>query len=79
MVIQGTGGLTVRYDYILPCGLLFSNITSSQVFRTDLFQPAAPQSENNDNITASDHLPVMMFFGNPYARPFRLISIARKQ
>ena len=36
--IQDADGLTVRYDYILPCGLLFSNITGSQVFRTDLLQ-----------------------------------------
>ena len=70
-------GLTVRYDYILPCGLLFSNITSSQVFRTDLLTNPPPPLKTNDNTTASDHLPVIMFFGNPYARPFRLISIAR--
>ena len=75
--IQDAGGLTVRYDYILPCGLLFSNITSSQVFRTDLLTNPPPPLKTNDNATASDHLPVMMFFGNPYARPFHLISIAR--
>jgi endonuclease/exonuclease/phosphatase family metal-dependent hydrolase len=75
--IQGANGLTVRYDYILPCGLLSSNITSSQVFRTDLLTNPPPPLKTNDNTTASDHLPVMMFFGNPYARPFRLISIAR--
>jgi endonuclease/exonuclease/phosphatase family metal-dependent hydrolase len=34
--IQSAGGLDRRYDYILPCTLLFSNIQSSQVFRTDL-------------------------------------------
>jgi hypothetical protein len=27
--------LTIRFDYVLPCGLLYSNITSSQVFRSD--------------------------------------------
>ena len=75
--IQDADGLTVRYDYILPCGLLFSNITSSQVFRTDLLTNPPPPLKTNDNTTASDHLPVIMFFGNPYARPFRLISIAR--
>jgi endonuclease/exonuclease/phosphatase family metal-dependent hydrolase len=76
--IQDTNiGPTVRYDYILPCGLLFSNITSSQVFRTDLLTNPPPPLKTNDNTTASDHLPVIMFFGNPYARPFRLTSIAR--
>ena len=76
--IQDTNnGPTVRYDYILPCGLLFSNITSSQVFRTDRLTNLPPPLKTNDNTTASDHLPVIMFFGNPYARPFRLISIAR--
>jgi endonuclease/exonuclease/phosphatase family metal-dependent hydrolase len=75
--IQDAGGLTVRYDYILPCGLLFSNITSSQVFRTDLLaNPPAPL-KTTDDATASDHLPVIMFFGNPYARPFRLTSIGK--
>jgi hypothetical protein len=76
--IQDTNnGPTVRYDYILPCGLLFSNITSSQVFRTDLLTNPPPPLKTNDNTTASDHLPVIMFFGNPYARLFHLISIAR--
>ena len=75
--IQDAGGLTVRYDYILPCGLLFSNITSSQVFRTDLLTMPPPPLNTNDDNTASDHLPVFMFFGNPYDTPFRLISIAR--
>ena len=76
--IQDTNnGPTVRYDYILPCGLLFSNITGSQVFRTDLITNPAPPLKTNDNTTASDHLPVIMFFGNPYARPFRLTAIAR--
>ena len=31
--------LDVRFDYILPCGLLYSNIASSEVFRTDLLNP----------------------------------------
>ena len=31
----------------------------------------------NDNTNASDHLPVIMYFGNPYAKPFRLTSIVR--
>jgi len=73
--IQSTNGLTKRYDYIQPCGLLFSNVSSSQVFRTDLLtNPPAPLLTNDDK-TASDHLPVLMVFGNPYSKPFRLLSI----
>lgn len=73
--IQDADGLTVRYDYILPCGLLFSNITSSQVFRTDLLYPVPSKLYSNDNKIASDHLPVFMVFGNPFNTPFRLLSI----
>ena len=73
--IQGT--LARRYDYIMPCPLLFSNIVSSQVFRTDLLTNTPPPLLTNDDITASDHLPVFMVFGNPYDKPFRLTSIAR--
>ncbi len=77
--IQSSGGLTKRYDYIMPCGLLFSNIVTSQVFRTDLLTnppPPLPLATNDDK-TASDHLPVMMVFANPYDKPFRLTSISR--
>ena len=73
--IQATK-LTARFDYILPCNLLFSNILSSQVFRTDLLTnpPPTPPLLTNDDKSSSDHLPVMMVFGNPYV--FRLTSIA---
>jgi endonuclease/exonuclease/phosphatase family metal-dependent hydrolase len=54
--------LTVRFDYILPCGALFSNIVSSQVFRTDLLPSPPPPLLADDDQTASDHLPVMMVF-----------------
>lgn len=69
--------LTKRYDYILPCTLLFSNIASSQVFRTDLLpNPPAPLLAT-DSETASDHLPVVMAFNNPYDKPFQLLSFTR--
>lgn len=62
-----SASLSHRYDYILPNGLLYSNIVSSQVFRTDLLtNPPAPLL-TNDDVTASDHLPVMMVFNNPFA------------
>ena len=73
--IQDAAGLTVRYDYILPCAMLFSNIVSSQVFRTDLLYPVPPNLYSNDNKIASDHLPVFMVFGNPFNTPFRLLSL----
>jgi len=66
-----------RIDYILPCGLLFSNIRTSQVFRTDLLNPVPPNLNSNDDKVASDHLPVMMVFNNPYDKPFRITSITR--
>ncbi len=75
--IQDADGLTVRYDYILPCAMLFSNIVSSQVFRTDLLSPVPPGLYGNDDSTASDHLPVFMVFANPFNTPFRLLSIGR--
>ncbi len=72
--IRGGSGLTKRYDYILPGGLLFSNAAGGQVFRTDL-STGPPPLRTNDSATASDHLPVMMKFYNPYATPFRLGAI----
>jgi endonuclease/exonuclease/phosphatase family metal-dependent hydrolase len=69
--------LTKRYDYILPNGLLFSNVAGSQVFRTDLLPAAPPPLLAGDDATASDHLPVFMVFANPYAAPFHFLSIGR--
>jgi endonuclease/exonuclease/phosphatase family metal-dependent hydrolase len=71
------GALTNRYDYIFPCRLLSSNIVSSQVPRTDLLYPVPSGLNSNDNKVASDHLPVLMTFANPYTRPFRLTSFTR--
>jgi endonuclease/exonuclease/phosphatase family metal-dependent hydrolase len=60
------GALDARFDYVLPGGLLFSNLVNSQVFRTDLLPPPLPLNLNsNDNIIASDHLPVVMVFNYP--------------
>ncbi|MDQ6631909.1 MAG: hypothetical protein M3Y82_09150, partial [Verrucomicrobiota bacterium] len=67
--------LSKRYDYILPGGILFSNIVSSQVFRTDLLNPVPPALQQFDDKTASDHLPVLMIFSNPYQMPFGITSI----
>lgn len=72
--IQDTNGLTRRYDYLLPCALLASNVVGSQVFRTDLLNPTASGLYSNDDRTASDHLPVLLVFGNPFSPPFHLVS-----
>jgi hypothetical protein len=75
LTISIRDGLTKRYDYILPCALLFSNVVSSQVFRTDLLTPLPPNLFSYDDTTASDHLPVFMVFANPFNAPFRLLSL----
>jgi hypothetical protein len=76
--IQSTNGLSHRYDYILPCGILFSNIASSEVFRTDLLPAPPPPLQTNDDMIASDHLPVLMVFNNPYAFQFTSVSVSNQ-
>lgn len=73
--IQDTNGLTRRYDYILACTWLASNVVGSQVFRTDLLNPVPVGLYENDDKTASDHLPVFMVFGNPSVPVFHLLSV----
>jgi endonuclease/exonuclease/phosphatase family metal-dependent hydrolase len=73
--IQGT--LDKRFDYILPCGLLFSNLAGMQVFRTDLLTNYPPNLYSNDDKSASDHLPVLLVFNNPFDTPFKLLSATR--
>ncbi len=67
--------LSERVDFIFPNDLLGSNIHTSQVFRTDLLNPLPPGLNANDDATASDHLPVMVVFNNPYTKPFQITSI----
>ena len=74
--IQATS-MTKRYDYIMPCGLLFANIASSQVFRSDLLPSPPLPLLATDSETASDHVPVVMVFNNPYDKPFQLLSFTR--
>jgi endonuclease/exonuclease/phosphatase family metal-dependent hydrolase len=69
--------LNERFDYILPGAMLASNIAGSQVFRTDVLAPTPPGLQQFDDKTASDHLPVLMAFHNPYNTPYRLTSFAR--
>jgi endonuclease/exonuclease/phosphatase family metal-dependent hydrolase len=69
--------LDTRFDYILPCALLFSNVVGSEVFRTDLLTNLPPSLFSNDDVTASDHLPVLAIFQNPFDTPFKILSVAR--
>ena len=68
-------GLTARFDYILPSTFLSSNVLHSQVFRSDLLNPMPPLLLASDDQTASDHLPVLMVFNNPYGSRIQIRSI----
>jgi endonuclease/exonuclease/phosphatase family metal-dependent hydrolase len=72
--IQST--LDARFDYILPCPQLYSNIANSQVFRSDLIPSPPAPLQAGDSKAASDHLPVMMGFNNPYDQPFRVVGLS---
>lgn len=67
--------LSSRLDYVLPGALLFSNIATSQVFRTDRLSPLPAGLNLDDSETASDHLPVLMTFFNPYDPAPRITSV----
>jgi endonuclease/exonuclease/phosphatase family metal-dependent hydrolase len=69
--------LSSRLDYIFPGGLLGLNIAASQVFRSDLLANPPPPLLATDSATASDHLPVLVSFNNPYDKPFRIRSIVQ--
>lgn len=66
-----------RLDYIFPGPLLYSNIKTSLVFRTDKLTPLPPGVNSGDSQIASDHYPVLMVFQNPYDKPFKLLSVTR--
>jgi len=42
-----------------------------------LLNPVPPNLNSNDDKVASDHLPVMMVFNNPYDKPFSITSLTR--
>jgi endonuclease/exonuclease/phosphatase family metal-dependent hydrolase len=75
--IQIPGVLARRYDYVFPDLLLFANIRSAQVFRSDVLNPLPENLNVSDSATASDHLPVQMVFNNPFTQPFHITSIVR--
>jgi endonuclease/exonuclease/phosphatase family metal-dependent hydrolase len=69
------GSLNTRLDYVLPGGPFRTNVTASQVFRSDRVTPLPPELFSTDSAAASDHLPIVVTFANPYATPFLLTSI----
>lgn len=73
--IRDAGGLAKRYDYIMPCPLLSSNFAGGEVFRSDTLNPVPPNLFTNDSATASDHLPVLVRFGNPYVEALPHLTV----
>jgi endonuclease/exonuclease/phosphatase family metal-dependent hydrolase len=73
------GSIDARFDYVMPKGLLLSNIVNSQVFRTDQLPPPLPLNLfSNDNLTASDHLPVVTVFNYPDPRLVMDLSVSNQ-
>jgi endonuclease/exonuclease/phosphatase family metal-dependent hydrolase len=60
---------TIRFDYILPGQLLFTNIATNWIFRTDYLNPTPAGLLADDSQVAADHLPVLTVFRNPYRLP----------
>lgn len=67
--------LTRRYDYVLPSALLLTNIIDGEVFRADLAGDYVAAT-TNDATVASDHLPVLINFTNPFHAPIHITSFA---
>lgn len=73
------GAMDARFDYVMPSGLMVSNVVNSQVFRTDLLPPPLPPNLNsNDDIVASDHLPVVTVFRYPDPALVSQLSISNQ-
>ena len=73
------GSIDARFDYVMPVGLLCSNIVNQQVFRTDLLPPPLPLNlYSNDSIVASDHMPVVMMFNYPDPPLRTLLSVSNQ-
>ncbi len=68
-------GLWSRLDYLLPGGVLFSNLLRAEVVRTATLQPLPPGLNRDDEVTASDHLPLWAEFAHPDAPPFRVVRL----
>ncbi len=57
---------SIRFDYILPGQMLFTNIMTNWIFRTDYLIPLPAGLLSTDVQIASDHLPLVAIFKNPY-------------
>ncbi len=75
VTFSARNSLSSRIDYLLPGPLLASNVVRSEVFRTGNLLPLPQGLSTTDDRTASDHLPVLMTFGNPFDPPFALRSL----
>ncbi len=67
---------TIRFDYVIPCAFLFSNYAVGLVFRSEVSDATHPPPVGLPTYStqaASDHLPVMLAFNNPFA-PFSITS-----
>ncbi|MCW5550932.1 MAG: endonuclease/exonuclease/phosphatase family protein [Verrucomicrobiae bacterium] len=60
---------TIRFDYILPGPLLAERIVTNWIFRTDFLSPPPPGLQSDDSQIATDHLPLLTVFRNPYDLP----------
>lgn len=60
---------SIRFDYILPGQMLFTNIATNWIFRTDYLNPLPAGLLSTDVQVASDHLPLVAIFNNPYWVP----------
>ena len=65
-----------RYDYVLPSAGLGSNVLSGQVFRSDRGTGPSTPLPTTDNATASDHLPVLVRFADPFPKTFAVTQVA---
>ena len=57
---------SIRFDYILPGQMLSTNLATNWIFRTDYLIPVPPSLQSDDVQVASDHLPLVAIFKNPY-------------
>jgi endonuclease/exonuclease/phosphatase family metal-dependent hydrolase len=64
--------LVSRYDYVLPSAKLATNVVRGQVFRSDTVTGLPAPLKRADSATATDHLPVLVTFADPFPRTFRM-------
>jgi endonuclease/exonuclease/phosphatase family metal-dependent hydrolase len=57
--------LSIRFDYVMPCGLLYSNTVTSGLFRSDVLTNPPVPLLGTDAASASDHVPVVMRWSYP--------------